>query len=291
MRGLNLNIIRWGKKIFKLTIWNKYTCSQPVVSLGNTPQSKKMPSNSKAVFSRPGRAIECTHLIVGPYTLGSLAIDHACLRKVIKIIEKLTPDDWTHSVLEYYRDGLSRFGDSWRYADILTVLAAISELIQPSSYLEIGVRVGRSMSVVAAMCPTCDIVGFDLWMPEYAGIRNPGPEFVRSEINKFNFKGNLELIKGASHKTVPQYFERHPDMYFDLITIDGDHSARGAEQDLRTVIPRLKIGGIIVFDDICHPAHPYLMDIWRKIVENNRKFITWKFTELRDGIAFAIKKN
>jgi len=51
---------------------------------------------------------------------------------------------------------------------------------------------------------------------------------------------------------------------FDLITVDGDHSEEGAFDDLLNVIPHLNVGGILVFDDIAHPTHPYLLGVWKK---------------------------
>ena len=144
--------------------------------------------------------------------------------------------------------------------------------------------------MVAATCPDCAIVGLDLWIPDYAGIPNPGPDFVRTEIKKVGHTGQLELIAGDSHKILPRLFSEHPDTYFDLITVDGDHSERGAAQDLRDVKARLKVGGVIVFDDICHPLHPYLASVWHKVIVQDARFTAWEFTELGYGVAFAIRK-
>ena len=51
---------------------------------------------------------------------------------------------------QVYAGGRGKAGGDWRYADILTVLAAACDLIRPRSYLEIGVRRGRSMAMVAS---------------------------------------------------------------------------------------------------------------------------------------------
>ena len=229
--------------------------------------------------------------MVGPSTLGEMAVSPACIRHVIQVVERLEPDDYIRYVLAYYRTGLERFGDAWRYADILTVLMAAAKLIRPGRYLEIGVRRGRSLAMVAAACPDCEIVGLDLWRGDYAGMSNPGPDFVRAEMSKLGYTGRLELISGDSHKILPRFFSEHGDSFFDLITVDGDHSERGAEQDLRNVLPRLKLGGIIVFDDICHPLHPYLADVWQRTIVSDSRFATWQFTELGYGVAFAIRRD
>jgi hypothetical protein len=145
------------------------------------------------------------------------------------------------------------------------------------------------MAMIAASCPQCNIVGIDLWLSDYAGLQNPGPDFVRSEMEKLGYHGNLELLSGDSHSVLPDYFRRHPDLFFDLITVDGDHSEDGAEQDLHAVIPRLKIGGLVVFDDICHPSHPYLDRVWKKVICDDPHFATWKFDELGYGVAVGIR--
>jgi predicted O-methyltransferase YrrM len=101
----------------------------------------------------------------------------------------------------------------------------------------------------------------------------------------------LELIVGNSHRALPDYFSKHPDLFFDLITVDGDHSEDGAEQDLREVVPHLKVGGILVFDDISHPAHPYLAQVWRNVIESDSCFSSWGYSELGYGVALAIRKS
>lgn len=89
---------------------------------------------------------------------------------------------------------------------------------------------------------------------------------------------------------MPRYVRQHPDRYFDLITVDGDHSRAGARIDLANVIPRLKRGGVLVFDDICNPDHPSLGRVWDRLVGRRERFASYSFTELGFGIAFAIKK-
>ena len=75
------------------------------------------------------------------------------------------------------------------------------------------------MAIVASLHPNADLVGFDLWMENYAGMENPGSEFVKNEIKNLNHEGKLKLIAGDSKKTVPQYFKENPNMFFDLITV------------------------------------------------------------------------
>lgn len=229
-------------------------------------------------------------VLIGPSTLSDVLSGPELLKDVIAILALLEPDDYLRYTMSYYREGLERFGDRWRYADITTALLGLSRLLKPESYLEIGVRRGRSLAIVAAVCPECSMLGFDLWIENYAGMPNPGPEFVQQEMSKVGHLGKLELIRGNSHETVKQYFREHPDAYFDLITVDGDHSLLGAAEDLADALPRLKIGGAVVFDDIVHPKHRYLYDLWQHFTGAGGRFTTWEFVELGYGVAVGIRK-
>jgi predicted O-methyltransferase YrrM len=268
---------------FILKIKNRYSPSQ---------QGEKgvVPPTTTAVFCQQKLGEWYNPVLVGSSTIGDKAINVACLDQVMQITGNLEPDDYLHYLNAYYENGRKRFGNAWRYADITTVLLATAELITPENYMEIGVRRGRSLAMVAATCPTAHVVGFDKWVENYAGMPNPGPEFVTAEMQKLGYRGTLELISGDSHETVPRYFREHPEMFFDLITVDGDHSAKGAEQDLRDVLPRLKLGGVLVFDDICHPELPHLAQVWQRVVASDRRFATWEYTELGYGVAFAIRR-
>jgi predicted O-methyltransferase YrrM len=74
-----------------------------------------------------------------------------------------------------------------------------------------------------------------------------------------------------------------------MITVDGDHSEAGARADLETVMPRLKVGGALVFDDISNPSHPGLARVWRDVVETLPSYSTFAFTELGFGVGVAIR--
>ena len=255
------------------------------------PAMGPVPSVERAVLRSDELGALYHPVMLGAGTLGKRSTEAACLREVVSIVERLDPDDYIRYLLAYYRAGLSRFGEAWEYADILTVLRAASELLQPQNYMEIGVRRGRSLAVVAATCPDCSIMGFDMWAEGYAGMSNPGPELAEAELRKIGHAGNLQFVSGDSHQTVPELFAQRPDLFFDLITVDGDHSELGAEQDLRTVMPRLKIGGVLVFDDIVHPRHKYLADVWQHVVADDPRFTAWKFTELGYGVALAVRRD
>ena len=51
---------------------------------------------------------------------------------------RLTPDQYTNYVSEYYVKGLEVCGRDWGFMDLVTVLYAIAEMGQPQNYLDIG---------------------------------------------------------------------------------------------------------------------------------------------------------
>lgn len=68
--------------------------------------------------------------------------------------------------------------------------------------------------------------------------------------NKKGANTTVHKMKGPSRhilgglNTLPQLIE-----YFDLIYIDGDHSAKGVLADATMAWPLLRIGGLMIFDD------------------------------------------
>lgn len=229
-------------------------------------------------------------VLLDPETIAAFACSAKCRRFVSRVFGRLTPDAYSHYITGFRAEGERKFGDAWRYLDIVDVLAASALLIQPSTYLEIGVRRGRSIATVGAAAPRCSVVGMDLWMKDYAGMENPGPEFVQQELQRAGHRGSVEFISGNSHEKLPELAGANPPRRFSMITVDGDHSDEGARQDLLDVIPMLGVGGVIVFDDIAHPAHPNLRAVWRAaIADSGAALKTFEYGSLGYGVAFAVR--
>lgn len=228
-------------------------------------------------------------VIVTADMIGRKAIDAGTVRVVLALYQLLEEDDYIRTLKTYYTTGLERFGDAWQYADLVTAAYTSAQILRPTAYLEIGVRRGRSMAAVALAAPDCAFVGFDRWTENYAGMPNPGPEFVRQELKRVGHRGPVEFVSGNSHQTVPAYLEEHPDAFFDLIVVDGDHSNRGAAEDIATVLPRLKVGGALLFDDISHFKHT-LIDVWRHFFVDNPRFSSWEFRDLGYGVGIAVRR-
>jgi predicted O-methyltransferase YrrM len=245
----------------------------------------------KTLFSRPQAegADYYSPVLLGPETLLRAASRVSTIQEMVAVLGKLEPDDYTRYLADYCAEGLRRYEESWYYADISTVLLAAGKMVGPRTYLEIGVRRGRSMAMIAATAPEARLLGFDLWMPDYGGMKNPGPDFVRAEIQRAGHKGTLELVSGDSHVTVPKFFADNPGLTVDVVTVDGDHSDEGALADLRAVIPHLALGGVLVFDDIADPAHPELLNVFRHAVAEDGGLRSAEYTELGFGVGVAVR--
>lgn len=146
------------------------------------------------------------------------------------------------------------------------------------------------MAQVACTSRDCDIVGFDAWIARYAEVDNPGPECVFAEMLRLGHRGKLELISGGSRDTVPWYLKPRPNLRFDLVTVDGDHSEEGASRDLRNVAPWIAAGGILVFDDLTNPNCP-LAGVWNRFREEfGSDFVFHQNLDDHQGTGIAVRK-
>jgi predicted O-methyltransferase YrrM len=239
------------------------------------PDTPKAPSCEGDIFLPPtGR------------TIGEAAMADEAKQFVEDVLSKMTFHEAHGAQAFYYQLGQAKYGKYWRFADLLTLLWACATLNPPQSYLEIGVWRGRSAAVVGAVQPNCEIYGFDLWVPDYIGIENPGPDFVRGELEKTGHSGKLELVSGDSRETLPAFLQRNPDLYFDLITIDGTKSPSGFALDMAHALPRLKVGGIVVSDDI--GLFPRLRRVWSRATGDGR-YETWQSSTGGFGVSIAIR--
>ena len=195
-------------------------------------------------------------------------------RRVLNIISKLEPDYWLERNLVRYQDLTPWF-------DTATLLNWFAHTLKPRNYLEIGVRRGRSMAQVLVESPGTQGVGFDLWIPDYGSLPeqgihtpNPGPEFVLAELKKLGVSRLPQLVRGDSHTTVPAFWNvpANPQS-FDLILVDGDHTADGARADLEIAFAHLAPGGALIFDDICNTAHLDLRDLWDEFARQHPDYL------------------
>ena len=76
---------------------------------------------------------------------------------VVRVMQALTPDPvWTEPIIGIIES---------ERIETRCFAAWLARELQPETYLEVGVRRGFSMAMVAARSPQVEIYGFDLWVP------------------------------------------------------------------------------------------------------------------------------
>jgi hypothetical protein len=105
------------------------------------PQSADTPARATHAFDRAEYA-RGYHggPVLGASTLGELALSPELHDEAWAILDRLEPDDNVGHVRDFVAEGRRLAGREWRYVDIASALAAATELLRPSSYLEVEGR-------------------------------------------------------------------------------------------------------------------------------------------------------
>ncbi len=150
--------------------------------------------------------------------------------------------------------------------------------------MEFGVRWGQTLSVMSALRGIFEpfnrhrkIIGFDTFegfrgISEKDGDRckcadgsfSVSPDYenhldtilcLQEELNPISHLKKYELVRGEATKTVPEYFENHPETLVSMAVFDFDiyEPTRVA---LEAVMPRLFKGSVLVFDELCDDIFP-----------------------------------
>lgn len=255
--------------------------------------------------------------------------ERSILEATLTTMEGLSPDPVNGpALLTYLREGI--LANDGR-TEIRSALRALARALQPRTYLEIGTRRGWSLAQVAAECPHVRAWAVDMWIPAYGAVSNPGPGFVHEELERVapGFEGRCHYIDGNSHDVLPLFlgdpgaYPRTPEELavmrqsesrprcFDLVTVDGDHTAVGAWWDLCDVMPHVALGGAVVFDDLLDSSDerlgdvarcarpgraaapsdlkPSLLDVWRKIQGHFPNFLYLERLDARPPLGIAVR--
>ena len=253
---------------------------------------RRGPTSVQSALSEPGaREISCSPPVCPSDLADSvvqLAQEPGTHHRLLSIWSKIEADKFLAETICQLERSIANEESFW---DMCCALAAYTELARPSRYLEIGVRQGRSAVVVAAAHPDVDLYLFDMWHPDYAGVPNPGPDFVRAQLDRVGHRGRVYFGTGHSQVTIPEFLaDRSTPDAFGLITVDGDHRDAGARTDLENVIDHLALSGMLAFDDITHPTYPTLYDTWRGFVDSHGELITRENRRDGTGTALAFRR-
>ena len=157
---------------------------------------------------------------------------------------------------DWFKDG---FQAPWKH---------VMSSIKAKHCLEVGCYEGRATVFMIEHETVEEIVCIDTWEGSIehstGGISsNENKEKIDMATVEANFDHNVNLacrqkspeptvhkLKGSSRHRLSELNTR-PELvgYFDLIYIDGDHSAKGVLADATMAWPLLRIGGIMIFDD------------------------------------------
>jgi len=148
------------------------------------------------------------------------------------------------------------------------------------SYLEVGVSSGGSAEAVLSTNLVSSAILIDPWGTGYGGL-GLGPSFVAERLAQF--ASRVVMITGRSQDILPKLTAK-----FDMVYLDGDHSAVGALADLNEGLRLLAPSGVIMFDDVDHPAHTYLRKLVQNFADNNHLHLD--FHAVHTGMAEMCRK-
>lgn len=146
-------------------------------------------------------------------------------------------------------------GNIYRLADNWYNLVPIDEYRnRPIKYLEIGLFNGANILTVSdtyAEHPDSVLHGIDPWIDyeQYDEYKGHIEDVYLNFVNNFSIcekaKQKIKIHRGFSNDFIPTF----EDNYFDIIYIDGNHEISYVIEDAVLSYRKLKIGGIMIFDD------------------------------------------
>jgi len=104
--------------------------------------------------------------------------------------------------------------------------------------------------------PDIQVISFDIMDHSYA---RAGKGYI-----DLHYPGMHTLIEGSSHETLPKFYEDCPNVRFDLIFIDGDHSYPGAKKDILDMAHFATSDTLVIMDDL-HLAR--VRNAWNECIE------------------------
>ncbi|MBY6411875.1 class I SAM-dependent methyltransferase [Rhodococcus sp. BP-252] len=124
----------------------------------------------------------------------------------------------------------------------LNYLASLAARPGTQLVCEVGFNAGFSSWAFLSASSSTVVYSFDLAGYAYSAA-------AKEHIDEL-FPGRHTLIQGDSHSTIKEFAAKYPDMRFDVIFVDGDHSLDGARADLADLRSLATPETVVVMDDI-----------------------------------------
>jgi predicted O-methyltransferase YrrM len=164
--------------------------------------------------------------------------------------------------------------------------------LRPKRVLCIGSRHGYIPGVLAQACydnnqGRVDFIDAGFGLDDKQNWTGEG--FWRTKKGKQTFqKIGLDNFISLHVTTTKKFAKDYPDVFYDYIYIDGDHSYQGVKFDYDTYWSKLRKGGYMVFHDVCvkgtKPEGEYgVWKLWNKLEKKNN-IIKITYTESGLGI-------
>ncbi len=145
-------------------------------------------------------------------------------------------------------------GDSYRLANNWFNIVNVNEYTnKPINYLEIGAFYGATIISVAntyGLHEDSKLYCIDPWedyedYPEYKNRQSTIYEAFIKNIETSGSASKIIINRGYSNNEILKY----QDNFFDIVYIDGNHEPEYVLEDAVLSFRKLKIGGIMIFDD------------------------------------------
>jgi hypothetical protein len=156
-------------------------------------------------------------------------------------------------------------------------LFVLFKLIQPQTYVELGVHTGGSFiaacTAARAFGLLTNVTGIDTWKGDpHAGFFDDGDKIYRELKNYTDGMFENAKLMRASFAEARRSFKNDS---IDILHIDGYHTFEAVYDDFSTWFPTLKSTGIILFHDIC--VYERNFGVHRLWAELRSKFETVEF--------------